>query len=447
MENRTIVAISTPLGRGAISIVRISGKNSLDISRKLFSSPNLDFDKITPRMLYLGKFKLDKNSFEKCFMVYFKNPYSYTGEDMVEFQVHGGTILTQKVLATILSNGAVMAEAGEFTKRAFENGKVSLDEAESIIGEINAESEGELKATLNMAEGRLKEKIKSLQNSLLESIAQVEATLDYPEEDFEKSAKDAIFENISSISGQVDAFLQEAENARYISQGINIAIVGSPNVGKSSLLNSLIGKDRAIVTDIAGTTRDTLDESVFYKSIKFNFVDTAGIRESEDVVEKIGIEKSKQAIENADVVLFVLDGSRAENEYDKEIKSLLLNKKNVITVVNKSDKKRVLPKQTNEIAISALKEDNINQVKDKIYNLVLNEEIDYSKTLLINERQVVILKECKSIIKEILSSKEMSMDIISMLIKNLWNSLGKITGESENEKIIDLIFSKFCLGK
>ena len=445
--SKIITAISTPLGKGAISIVRMSGKGCLDVAKKVFTSKSLSYDKIQPRMLYLGYFSFPDKTKEYCMMVYFKSPYSYTGEDIVEFQIHGGTILSQKVLQTLIDNGATMAEPGEFTKWAFENGKISLDEAESIIGEINAESESELKASLNLAEGKLKGKIKQLQNNLTESLAQIEATLDYPEEDFEKSAKESIFNNLKNIELQINEFIKDSQNARFIKSGINIAIVGSPNVGKSSLLNALIGEDRAIVTDIAGTTRDVLTESISYKGIRFNFIDTAGIRESDDKVEKIGIEKSKNTIKNADVVLFILDGSRKLNEYDKEIISILKNYKNVITLVNKSDIKRQLDHQENEIEISALKENKIEDVKEKIYQLVINEEIDYNKMIIINERQIEILKECKKILNELNNAKFQSMDIIAMLIKSLWNTLGKITGESENERIIDLIFSKFCLGK
>ena len=445
--NDIICAISTPLGKGAISIVRMSGQGSLDIASKLFYAKNLDFDSIIPRMLYLGHFDLQDGTKEYCMMVYFKSPKTYTGEDIVEFQVHGGTILTQKMLQILIRNGARIAEPGEFSKRAFENGKMSLDEAENIIGEINAESESELKASLNLSEGRLSSKIKQLQNKLTESIAQIEATLDYPEEDFEKSAKDKLFQDVKDIKKEIDKFISDSQNARFISKGINVAIVGSPNVGKSSLLNALIGQERAIVTDVAGTTRDVLNESISYKGVKLNFIDTAGIRNSEDKVEKIGIEKSKQSIESADVVLWVIDGSRNLEISDLEIKNLLKNYKNTITIINKSDLPRVCSAQPNEIVVSAQNEKNINAIKDRIYNLVINEDIDYNKMIIINERQLGILYECNSVLEELEKSKEESMDVIAMLFKKLWNSLGKITGESENEAIIDLIFSKFCLGK
>jgi len=451
--NDTICAISTPLGRGAISIVRMTGKNSLNIMREVFCTKNLDYDKIIPRYLYLGNFQLNQG-IEKCLAVYFKSPFSYTGEDMVEFQVHGGSILTQAVLNKLLEKGARLAQSGEFTKRAFENGKLSLDMAESVIGEINAESEAELNATLGLAEGRLNSKIRTLQNSLTESLAEIEATLDYPEEDFEELAKEKIFKTIKDVKKEIKVNIENAKNAQILTQGINITIVGAPNVGKSSTLNALIGQDRAIVTDIEGTTRDTLTESVSYKGIKLNFIDTAGIRESKDVVEKIGIEKSKKSIDNADVIIFMLDSSREMNDFDKQIYDLLKNKNNVITILNKCDLPRKIENMDEEIIkkneiieISALNENNIEQIKQKIFNKVVGEEIDYSKTLITSTRHIEALKEAESICHEIENSKQSSMDIIAMFIKNVWNALGKITGESENEDIIDLIFSKFCLGK
>lgn len=444
--NKTIASISTPLGKGAISIVRMSGKESLILAKKVFSCNAFLSDNITPRFLYLGNFNLDDNLKEKCLCVYFKAPFSYTGEDMVEFQVHGGSIVTQKVLDKLVSSGAVLAGPGEFSRRAFENGKISLDEAEAIIDEINAESESELKASLTLAEGRLKGKIKKLQSSLTEEIAQIEATLDYPEEDFEKSAKDAINSKLKGIKSQIEEFVKTSESTRFIQKGINIAIVGSPNVGKSSILNALVGKDRAIVTEIAGTTRDIIEEQTFFNGVKLNFIDTAGIREASDKVEKIGIEKSRKSIENADIVLVVLDSSRKLDERDKEILGIAKDKNHLI-LVNKIDKPRILERQDNEILISALQEKNIESIKENIYKKVVNEEIDFSNLIVTNERHIGILKNCLVIIQNILTSMDASMDIIAMQIKALWNELGKITGESENEAIIDMIFSKFCLGK
>lgn len=444
--NTTIASISTPLGKGAISIVRMSGQESLTLAKKLFSCRAFVEGQITPRFLYLGNFDLGENIKEKCLCVYFKAPNSYTGEDMVEFQVHGGSVVTQKVLDRLISAGAILAQPGEFSRRAFENGKVTLDEAEAIIDEINAESESELKASLSIAEGKLKAKIRGLQSSLTEEIAQIEATLDYPEEDFEKSARDAIVKKLGVIKEEIQGFVERAENSRYIQKGINIAIIGAPNVGKSSILNSLVGSDRAIVTDIAGTTRDIIEEQTSYKGLKFNFIDTAGIREASDKVEKIGIEKSRKSIENADIVLLVFDGSRKLEKQDREILDLAQGK-NTLIIINKIDKPRVLEKQKNEIEVSAVNDTNIDKIKESIYTKVVGEEIDFSNLTVTNERQIGVLKECLKIVQIAIDDIQTSMDILAMHIKALWNELGKITGECENERIIDMIFSKFCLGK
>lgn len=443
---KIIASISTPLGRGAISIIRMSGKNCQNVAKKVFSSSSLDWNNIIPNKLYLGFFQFDDGLKEKCFQVFFKSPNSYTGEDMIEFQVHGGVLLTQKILTTLLEKGASLASPGEFSKRAFENGKISLDEAESIIGEINAESEGELKASLLSASGALKNKVQSLQEDLTSQIAEIEATLDYPEEDFEKSVKEKIFLSVVRVEKELGLILKQAQNARFINKGINIAIVGAPNVGKSSLLNEFVGQEKAIVTDIAGTTRDIVSEQTFYKGLKYNFIDTAGIREAIDKVEKIGVEKSKEAISSADIILFVLDGGEVFSKEDEKIYTIIKSLPHII-IINKSDKKRNMKSFENEIVVSAVEKKGVENVKEKIFQKVIKEEIDFSQTVVINERQIAILKECKKIVKEIFNAKEESMDIIAMLIKKLWNSLGKITGQCENEKIIDLIFSKFCLGK
>lgn len=442
----TIASISTPLGKGAISIVRMSGENALNVALKLFSAKKLTKENIEPRKMYLGNFEIEKNIYEKCLMVYFKNPYSYTGEDLVEFQIHGGIIITQKILQKCLENGAIMAQAGEFSKRAFLNGKISLDEAESIVEIIDSESESELKANLNLAKGSLFQKVKELQDILTNTLAKIEVTLDYPEEDVDETVREEIFKDVNFVEKEIDKILKNSENYTYIKNGINVAIIGKTNVGKSSLLNALLGENKAIVTNIEGTTRDSVEGFFFYNGIKVNLIDTAGIRESIDEVEKIGIEKSKESLKSADLVLLVFDGSEKLSKNDEKIKQYCKGK-TFITVINKTDKQRVVPKQEKEIEVSAFENKNIEKLKEKIFNLIIKEEINFNNLIITNERQINELKNAKLIIKDINLAKNRVLEIISMLIKNLWKTLGKITGNTENEDIINLIFSKFCLGK
>lgn len=443
---KPIVSISTPLGRGAISIVRMSGKESLSVALSLFHSNKLDASNIKPRYMYFGRLFVDENAYEECLMVYFKAPFSYTGEDIVEFQIHGGILVAQKILENCIKNGARLAEPGEFSKRAFLNGKITLDKAEAIIGEINAETEGELKSSLQITNGLLAKKVLKEQDSLKLMLAEIEAGMDYPDEIDELNLKLNLRERLKKIELENQQILDQTQSATYLKNGINVALVGKTNVGKSSVMNAMLGENRAIVTDIQGTTRDSICESFIYKGIKINLIDTAGIRETKDVVENIGIEKSKEKLNSADIVLFVLDGSEKETEEDKKIEKMLENKK-YITVINKTDKKRVLEKKQNEIEISAINSKNIEKLKNLIIETVIKEEVNFNTLVLTNERQVSILKEAQDVVDEILSSKNLSLDIMSMLIKKMWQILGKITGNTENEDIIDLIFSKFCLGK
>lgn len=441
-----IVSISTPLGKGAVSIVRMSGAKSLDVALTLFHSQKLERENIVPRYMYFGKIKLEENVFEECLMVYFKAPFSYTGEDIVEFQIHGGVLLAQKIVEACLQAGSRLAEPGEYSKRAFLNGKITLDKAEAIIGEINAETEGELKSSLQVTNGRLASAVLEQQEQLKYLLAELEVGMDYPDETEELGLKLNVIERLQKIEDANDLILQQSQSATYLKNGINVALVGKTNVGKSSVMNALLGEDRAIVTDIQGTTRDSITESFIYNGIKINLIDTAGIRETEDVVESIGIEKSKQNLNTADLVLFVVDGSESLSEEDEEICKLLQGKK-LITVVNKTDKQRVLTTQENEIEVSAMTNKNIQQLKQKIVDMVIEEEIDFNSLVLTNERQMQILKEAKMLIEEVKSKQNESLDILTMLVKRIWQTLGKITGNTENEDIIDLIFSKFCLGK
>ena len=441
----TIASISTPLGKGAIAVVRMSGDKSLVFARKIFSCKSIQKD-ILPRYMYFGKLEIEENVFEECLMVYFKAPFSYTGEDIIEFQVHGGVLLAQKVLEKCIWAGARLAEPGEFSKRAFLNGKITLDKAEAIIGEINAEAEGELKSSLQITNGNLANKIAEQQDLLKTMLAEIEVGMDYPEETEELSLKLNITNRLKEIRDTNKQILERAKSAAYLKNGINVALVGKTNVGKSSVMNALLGENRAIVTDVKGTTRDSIKESLLFNGIKINLIDTAGIRKTQDVVESYGIERSKEILNSADLILFVVDGSEKLSNEDKQIKNLIKGK-TFITLINKTDKNRIVEKQENEVEISALYEKNIEELKQRILNSVLNEEIDFNSLVLTNQRQVEIIQNAQNIMDEILKAKEASLDVLSMLIKNLWKELGKITGNTENEDIIDLIFSKFCLGK
>lgn len=446
MDNKTICAISTPLGNSAINIIRMSGNKSLEIIKKFFSSKNLDYSKIEPRKMYLGNFTNGDIS-EKCLMVFFKGPNSFTGEDIVELQIHGGEFLAKEIL-NILSKECSLASPGEFSKRAFFNGKMSLSEAEGLIDVINAESQEELKSAYSLSTGRFNRQISDFQNDLTNVLAQIEVALDYPEHDEELITVENARNVLRGISEKLGEIILNSSCGQKIKSGVNVAIVGSPNVGKSSLLNALLGKERAIVSSTAGTTRDTISETILYNGIKFNLTDTAGIRENGDEIENIGIERAKREIEESDVVLFVTDLSRKINKEEKDL-LLSLDKDKTIVVQNKADignEDETLGYET--VRISALKEENLEELLQKIYEKTIEKKIDTSKIVLTNLRHVNILKEAKQISDETLEKLDvLTLDVVAFEIKRIWETLGKITGQTENEKIIDQIFSKFCLGK
>lgn len=445
MEERTIACISTPLGTGAISIIRVSGPKCLEIAKRVFFCKNKD--NIQPRFMNLGDFVWHDIK-DKCLMVFFKAPLSYTGEDMVEFQCHGGEFLAENILKSLLENGAVLAENGEFSKRAFLNGKLTLDKAEGIIDVINATSEAELKAGYKMLKGELKNKIIELQNKIKTNLAEIEVTLDYPEYDDETYAIKHSKQSFLEIKKEIENLLATSGTGKMIKNGINIAIVGKPNVGKSSLLNALIGENRAIVTNIAGTTRDTIMETIVYKGIKFNFIDTAGIRESEDVVEKIGIDRSLQSIKEADIVLVVFDNSSDFELEDEQLFEMTKNSKRIF-ILNKSDiEEKHKFDNNNTLVVSAFKKQNIEEIKEKIFNTVIDKKMDASGLVLTNIRHITNLKLALEAIDITLEKMQTeSADIVAFLVKNVWDILGKITGETEIESVVDEIFSKFCLGK
>ena len=444
-KNKTICAISTPIGNGGISIVRMSGEKCLKILQKI--TP-LDVEKLEPRKLTLSKVHTESFD-EQALVVWFKAPFSYTGEDMVEIQCHGGIVIANGILNALLKNGAVLAESGEFTKRAFMNGKISLDKAEGVIDMINAQSEEAVKAGYSLLIGKLKEAVDEIQNSLTDCQAKIEVALDYPEEDIDYSTTEEIKTELTEANTKIQDLLKTAGTGRIVKNGINVLILGKPNAGKSSLLNALVGYNRAIVTDIAGTTRDTIEDVYNYKGMSFNVIDTAGIRDAESIVEQIGIERAEENVKNADIILVVLDGSRPIEPDDQKILAMVKDKV-VMHVINKID----LPKKINRtfdrmVEVSALRREKVERLKEDIYNLVVDQNMLNGGLLITNTRHVNALQRASESIQSALNEIEMgtSLDLAMPDIKSAWLALGEITGKNSNQEIINTIFSKFCLGK
>lgn len=430
--NSSIVALSTARGRSAIAVVRMSGDQSIEIAKKIFSPfpPQ-------PNLLKVGALKT-RHFVEHAMCVYFAEPRSYTGENMVEFHCHGGSAVCEAVIEACLDAGAVMAQNGEFSKRAFVNGKQNLSNAEGIIEMIDAETVSAAKAGAALLENKLGKRITTLQNSLLDLLSSAEAALDYPEEDLELPTLDKIKTSLSQTRAELDALIATSSLGKVARYGIDVAIVGAPNVGKSSLLNALLGQDRAIVSEICGTTRDTLSESLFYKDIKFNFVDTAGLRETADAVEKEGIRRAKTAADKADVVVYLVDSP--------EDKSVFPTEKPQIKVFNKADLYAAPKMRANELALSA-KNGDVEALKQKLYDMFGAGEIESSDLLITNERHLDCLRQARKIISDSLEEQNSTMDVVSSAMRLAWEKLGEITGANAREDIIDNIYSKFCLGK
>ncbi len=445
MKSETIVALSTPVGMGAISIVRLSGDDSLFIAKKLFV-PYKKTEKFEDRKLNLGRFCY-KDISDECLMVVFYNPHSYTGEDLVEFQIHGSVALAKKVVDAIIENGARMASEGEFTKRAFVNGKISLDKAEAVIDVINSQSESEIKVATSVMKGKLFQIVKNLQNQMTLILASLEVALDYPEHDIEYTETQKAKTHLENIKEKLENLLNNADQNFFIKNGVNVAIIGRVNSGKSSVLNAILGDERAIVTNIEGTTRDSIKETIVYNGLKMNFIDTAGLRKSDDVVENIGIEKSYKYIDEADIVLFVYDTSREFNEEEKQTLEKISKKPHII-VGNKSDLNPYSNDIRPDVLISAKDETNIEKLKQKVYDMSSLGKINFNEVCLTNARHITSVKLAIDYLTQAIKCCEnQTVDIIVMEIKKSWMELGKITGETENESVIDAIFSKFCLGK
>lgn len=445
---KTIATISTPIGSGAIGIVRMSGDNALQIASKMFVTPNLpSISMAIPNMMYYGELTAGRIK-DKCLAVVFKAPRSYTGEDLVEFQCHGGVRLVSEVFRACLDNGACVADKGEFTKRAFLNGKVALSDAEGIIDMINSESVGGINAGYRLAMGGVTGKVNECQQMLLDCVAHLEASLDYPEE-MEEESKQNANTVINKLINQLVELEKTSIIGGYIKTGITVAIVGQANVGKSSLLNKLLGKERAIVTEIAGTTRDSVEESIEVDGILLRLVDTAGIRDTEDTVEAIGVERSRKIANSSDIVLFVTRADRDMNEEEKQLLEEIQSNscQKCLIVYNKCDLGLIKHKNKG-IAISCKQDKGIEELKKSIVEMFLVKHIDNSCQIITNERHSDALKRAVASLQNAHSSiDEMSTEFTLLDLREAYVALGEITGETASEDIIDRIFSKFCLGK
>jgi len=456
-EFDTIAAISTNIGEGGISIIRVSGDKSIDIVDSIFLGKNNrkihDIKSYTMRYGHI----IDKNGsrLDEVIISYMKGPKSFTAEDTIEINCHGGVIGTNRILQEVVRAGARMAEPGEFTKRAFLNGRIDLSQAEAVMDIIRAKTELSMKSALMQSEGSISREIKAIRNKLLSVIAHIEVTVDYPEEDIEEVTAAEVSGDVTKIIGEIDILLSTADEGKILREGLSTVIVGKPNVGKSSLLNALVKEKRAIVTDVPGTTRDAIEEYISIEGIPIKIVDTAGIRETEDIVEKIGVEKSKEKIDEADLVILILDSSNKLSLEDREIIEYIKEKKYIV-LLNKSDLggkiemdelKNLKSKYITKISVKT--GEGLNYVKEHIKDLFFKGEIKTEGVFVTNNRHKQSLIRAKENLESSLNALEYTsaIDLASIDIRNAWANLGEITGEALEEDIIHKIFSEFCLGK
>lgn len=457
-EFDTIAAVSTSLGEGGVSIIRVSGDKALPIVDSIFKGKNGKSLKDMKTYTMRYGFIVDKDSQEvidEVIVSFMKGPRSFTAEDTVEINCHGGVVSTNRVLKETLKAGARLAERGEFTKRAFLNGRIDLSQAEAVIDIINAKTELSMKSAIKQSEGRISKEMFKIRQELLGLIAHIEATVDYPEDDLEEFTSKQVNNKLKDIIININKLLSTAEEGKMLKEGIKVVIVGKPNVGKSSLLNALLDDNRAIVTDIPGTTRDVIEEYINIDGIPIKLIDTAGIREAKDVVEKIGVDRSKEKIEEADLIILMLDLSRKLDKEDQEIIDFIKNKKYIV-LLNKNDlNKEIDEKDLNKlnsnyiINTSVKTGDGIDKAKECIKELFFKGDINTEDIYITNNRHkeaLIRAKESLNSAINILNNVE-AIDLASIDIRNAWSYLGEITGETVEEDIIDKIFSEFCLGK
>lgn len=442
-----ISAVSTAKGVGGVAIIRLSGEGVFNIVEKMFKPfQKINVKDFEPYKLYVGE--IDGGDFKDFGMcVVFKAPKSYTGEDMAEFHCHGGIAITEGILKRTFYYGADPATRGEFTKRAFINGKLSLDSAEGLIGMINSESAAAVKISYSLYRERLYKAINHVQDQLTYALASIDADIDYPEEDLDGVAIDSVVNALKDAKSRVVGLIERYGSAKLVKNGVKVAIVGKPNTGKSSLLNSLLNLDKAIVSNVPGTTRDVVEGSTEINGVKFDFYDTAGIRESTDEIEKIGIERSRKILNSADVIIAAFDLSRAKDGEDEEVYGLIEGR-NAVKVYNKVDAVEGDIDVEDGVIISCKTGEGLDNLKNELYTRAFDRGVDLNAELITEERHLIALKKAEKYIDEALMNIGTApLDLIGEDVKKVWSCLGEITGKVASEDIIDEIFSKFCVGK
>ncbi|PWA06702.1 tRNA uridine-5-carboxymethylaminomethyl(34) synthesis GTPase MnmE [Pueribacillus theae] len=458
MEYDTIAAISTPMGEGAIAIVRLSGEEAIAITDKIFKGKQPLSD-VNSHTIHYGHLIDPKTSrmIEEVMVSVMRAPRTFTREDVVEINCHGGLVSVNRVLELALTNGARLAEPGEFTKRAFLNGRIDLSQAEAVIDLIRSKTDRAMTVALNQMEGRLSNLIHSLRQTLIETIAHVEVNIDYPEYDAEEMTHQLLHEKTMHVRNEIDKLISTSKQGKILREGLSTVIIGRPNVGKSSLLNSLVQENKAIVTNIPGTTRDVLEEYVNVRGVPLRLVDTAGIRETEDIVEKMGVERSREMLKKADLILLVLNNGETLTDEDEEL-IRAAKQLDTIIIVNKTDLEQKIDMDkvislaggSPIISTSLLLEEGVDQLEEAIANLFFNVGIEQQDiTYVSNSRHIALLNQARSAIDEAIAAIEagLPIDMVQIDMTRAWELLGEIIGDTVSESLINQLFSQFCLGK